>query len=109
MHYLCIKLHVRCAKAYEAREQALVKVAVLLEGHVLNHWWQLMMVTNQDDALQASDAIFLPLQHHGDESLNLQHLQKTRPQLKADQQPHGGSGSVIVTCLSLSFHSSTAH
>ena len=37
-------------------------MAVLLEGHVLHHRGQLVVVSYQDDALQPAVAILLPLQ-----------------------------------------------
>jgi hypothetical protein len=42
--YLCVELHVGRAQSDEPREQRLVQVAVLLEGHVLHHRRQLVVV-----------------------------------------------------------------
>jgi hypothetical protein len=49
------------------------------------------MRTDQDDALQASHAILLPLQHHGDERLDLKHLQQ-------QQQVRKLQRSVLLFC-----------
>mmetsp|Transcript_144 Transcript_144/g.310 ORF Transcript_144/g.310 Transcript_144/m.310 type:complete len:1317 (+) Transcript_144:450-4400(+) len=62
------------AEAHEARVQRLVQVPVLLEGAVLDHGRQLVMVADEHHALQAARAALRILQHHGDEGLDLQDL-----------------------------------
>ena len=52
--HLRVELDVRRAEADEAREERLVQVRVLLEGHVLHHGRQLVVVANQDDALESA-------------------------------------------------------
>jgi hypothetical protein len=71
---LRIQLHVGCPQPHESRKQGLVQVTVLLEGHVLDHRGQLVVVPNEDDAFEAADAVLLALQDHGDEGLDLQDL-----------------------------------
>lgn len=58
---LCIELDVGGAEADEASEEGLVQVAVLLEGHVLDHRGQLVVVPYQDHTLQPAVPILLPL------------------------------------------------
>ena len=58
-------MNVGCAKADEAGEEGLIQMAVLLEGHVLHHRRQLMVVSYQDHTLQSTVPIFLPLQVSG--------------------------------------------
>lgn len=53
---LGVELHVGGAQPDEPREQRLVQVAVLLEGRVLHHGRQLVVVANQHDALEARRA-----------------------------------------------------
>ena len=60
--HLSIELHVGRAEPHEAGEERLVQVAVLLEGHVLDHGRQLVVVPNQDHPLQPAHAVLLPLQ-----------------------------------------------
>ena len=60
--HLRIELDVGCAEANEAREQGLVQVAVLLDRHVLHHRRELVVVANQDDALQPVMPVLLALQ-----------------------------------------------
>lgn len=60
--HLCIELDVGGAEADEAGEEGLVQMTVLLEGHVLNHRRQLVVVPNQDDSLQPAITILLSLQ-----------------------------------------------
>ena len=48
----CLHLHSGSTEADEAREQALVKLAVLLESHGLHHGRKLVVVPDQNDALQ---------------------------------------------------------
>ena len=61
MARLRIELGVWRAKAHEAREQRLVKVAVLLERHVLDHGRQLVVIPDQDHALEPRNAVLLLL------------------------------------------------
>ena len=49
-------------------------MAVLLQRLVLHHRGQLVVVADEDDALQAVVAVLLALQQHGDERLDLQDL-----------------------------------
>ena len=60
--HLRIELDVGCAEADEAREQRLVQVAVLLDCHVLHHRRQLVVVPDQDHALEPVVPILLALQ-----------------------------------------------
>ncbi len=59
--HLSIELDVRGPQADESGEEGLIQVAVLLEGHVLDHRGQLVVVPNQDHTLQPAVAILLPL------------------------------------------------
>jgi hypothetical protein len=59
--HLRVELDVGRAQAHKAREQGLVQVAVLLEGHVLDHGRQLVVVPDQGDPLQPRHAILLVL------------------------------------------------
>lgn len=61
---LCIELDVGGAEADEAGEEGLVQVAVLLEGHVLDHRRQLVVVPYEDDSLQPAVPVLLSLQPH---------------------------------------------
>ena len=61
---LCIELDVGGAEADEASEEGLVQVAVLLEGHVLDHRGQLVVVPYQNHTLQPAVPILLPLHPH---------------------------------------------
>ncbi len=63
--HLSIELDVRGPQADESGEEGLIQVAVLLEGHVLDHRGQLVVVPNQDHTLQPTVPILLPL--HGTE------------------------------------------
>ena len=60
--YLGVELDVGCAKADEAGEEGLIQMAVLLEGHVLDHRRQLVVVPYQNHPLQPTVPVFLPLQ-----------------------------------------------
>ena len=60
--YLSVELDIGRAQADKAGEQGLVQVAVLLEGHVLHHWGQLLVVPNQDDPLQSRHSVICVLQ-----------------------------------------------
>ena len=55
---LSIELDVGVPQAHEAREKRLVHARVLLEGHVLNHGRELVVVPNEHHALEAR---WLPL------------------------------------------------
>ena len=59
--HLGIELDVGGAQANKACEQGLVQVTVFLEGHILDHRRQLVVVPDQDHPLQASDALLLIL------------------------------------------------
>lgn len=48
---MIIYLDCRCAEAHEAREEALVQLAVLLERHGFHHRGKLVVVPDQDHAL----------------------------------------------------------
>ena len=50
--HLGVELDEGGAQAHEAREQGLVQVAVALEGHVLHHRGQLVVVPDQRDPLE---------------------------------------------------------
>jgi hypothetical protein len=59
--HLGVELDEGRAEAHEAGEEGLVEVAVLLEGHVLDHGRQLVVVAYQDHPLQPRHAILLVL------------------------------------------------
>lgn len=59
---LGVELDVRRSKANKSSEERLVQVAVLLEGHILHDRRQLVVIPNQDDSLQPTNTILLPLQ-----------------------------------------------
>lgn len=63
--HLRVELDVGRAEADEAREQRLVQVTVLLYRHVLDHGGQLVVVPDQDDALQPVVTVLLALQGAG--------------------------------------------
>lgn len=71
--HLSIELDVRGPQADESGEKGLIQVAVLLEGHVLDHGGQLVVVTNQDHTLQPAVAILLPL-HATKQSLEMKRM-----------------------------------
>lgn len=48
---LCIEFNIGRSQPNEASKQTLIQMTVLLEGHVLYYWWQLVMITNQYDTL----------------------------------------------------------
>ena len=50
--HLGVELDEGGAQAHKAREQGLVQVAVALEGHVLDHGRQLVVVPYQGDSLE---------------------------------------------------------
>ena len=50
--YLGIELDEGGAQAHEAREEGLVQVAVALEGHILHHGGQLVVVPDERHPLQ---------------------------------------------------------
>ena len=62
--YLCIELHVGGAQADKAGEEGLIQVAVLLEGHVLHHGRQLVVVSYKNHPLQPRHPIVLLLHCH---------------------------------------------
>ena len=59
--HLGVELDEGRAEAHEAGEEGLVEVAVLLEGHVLDHGRQLVVVPYQDHPLQPRHAVLLVL------------------------------------------------
>jgi hypothetical protein len=59
---LSIEVHGRNPDPDEASEERLLHVGILLEGHVLNHWRQLVMVTNHNPPLQAAESILRVLE-----------------------------------------------
>lgn len=71
---LRIQLHIRRPQPHKARKQRLIQVTVLLEGHVLHDWRQLVVISDEYNALEPAEAVLLPLQDHWDEGLNLKHL-----------------------------------
>ena len=66
------------AEAHEARKERLVEARVLLEGHVLDDGRQLVVVADEDDALEARAAGggVGVLQDHWDERLYLHDLRR---------------------------------
>ena len=54
---LGIQVHCGHTEADKAREERLLHVGVLLEGHVLDDGWQLVVISNHDPALQPTEAV----------------------------------------------------
>lgn len=59
--HLGIELDIGSAEAHKAREEGLVEVAVLLEGHVLDHGRQLVVVAYQNHPLEPRHTFLLVL------------------------------------------------
>lgn len=59
---LSVELNSRHAESHESGEEALLHVAVLLKGHVLDDRWQLVVVPNHDPPLQPVVPILWVLQ-----------------------------------------------
>ena len=76
MTHLSVELHIGHAQPHKSGKQALVQVAVLLEGHVLDNRGQLVVVADQTHTLQAAVPILLTLQRQGEgiQGLCAQHL-----------------------------------
>ena len=91
--HLSIELHGRHAQADEAREEGLVQVGVFLEGHVLHHGRQLVVVAYQCHSLQPA----LPIHRflHVRDASTYQYTRKygwlltvSMLEISLQQQPH---------------------
>lgn len=71
---LGVELHIRHSEPDHSREQALLHIAVLLEGHVLDHRRQLVMVADHDPPLQPGATVLRILEQQRNECLDLQDL-----------------------------------
>lgn len=72
---LRVELNVRHAQSNEAREQALIQMRVLLERTIGNHGRKLMVITQQDHALEPGATFRVgTLQQQRDECFNLKNL-----------------------------------
>lgn len=54
---LSIKVHSRNSNPDEASEKRLLHVGILLKGHVLNDWRQLVVIANHNPPFQSAESV----------------------------------------------------
>lgn len=64
---LSIKVHSRNSNPDKASEERLLHVWILLKGHILNDWRQLVMITDHNPAFQSAKTILRVLEMKSEE------------------------------------------